>query len=68
MNFWARDFNFTWDVHDNINGDWGLKPKSGKPHFIFSNATPCPVPYNTKFFYPYRKYRDPCVPVECLYM
>ena len=37
MNFWARDFNFTWDVHDNINKDWGLKPKSGKSHFSFFN-------------------------------
>ena len=40
MNFWARDFNFTWEAHDNINKDWGLKPKSGKPHFILFSFVP----------------------------
>ena len=29
MSMWAKEYNFTWDVYADINGDWGLKPVSG---------------------------------------
>ena len=29
MNIWSKHLNFTWDLHKDITGEWGLKPKSG---------------------------------------
>ena len=46
MSFWARDFNFTWEIHDNLNRDWGMKPKSGKLHIIFFDSITCIVAIN----------------------
>ena len=37
MEFWAKDSNFTWDIHEDIHGDWGTKPKSGKNYPKFQD-------------------------------
>ena len=29
MNIWSKHLNFTWDLHKDTTGEWGLKPKSG---------------------------------------
>lgn len=29
MQIWARDFNFTWDIYADVDGDWGINPVSG---------------------------------------
>ena len=29
MSMWAREYNFTWDIYADIDGDWGLNPVSG---------------------------------------
>ena len=29
MNMWSRNFNFTWDIYADVDGDWGLFPISG---------------------------------------
>ena len=29
MSLWANKYNFTWDVYNDLDGDWGLKPVSG---------------------------------------
>ena len=30
MNYWAKRYNFTWDVMTAYGNDWGLYPKSGE--------------------------------------
>ena len=30
MSLWANKYNFTWDLYNDLDGDWGLKPVSGK--------------------------------------
>ena len=29
MSLWANKYNFTWDLYNDLDGDWGLKPVSG---------------------------------------
>ena len=33
MNFWSKKLNFTWDLYEDINGDWGYYPKTGESWF-----------------------------------
>jgi hypothetical protein len=30
MSLWANEYNFTWNIYKDLDGDWGLKPVSGK--------------------------------------
>ena len=36
MNIWSKHLNFTWDLHKDITGEWGLKPKSGMYNSSFN--------------------------------
>ena len=30
IQIWAKEYNFTWDIYADVEGDWGLKPISGR--------------------------------------
>ena len=45
MNIWSKHLNFTWDLHKDITGDWGLKPKSGM--YVSMYNSPFNINYKT---------------------
>ena len=38
LEVWARNFNFTWDIHVPPDNDWGLYPVSGRLQYTAKNS------------------------------